>query len=522
MHTRFSCTAKRVGHGLLNLGFGLLCLQHLITTGQESDWTAAMLSVVGFSLGWWRPAAGLFALILLVPLISGLQLTVLSIPYSAILVIASSFWLGLVGRKLLPRAEALGSRTESVAAPDPSGNWIDQIVNTLATIALISMYVQICRHGDAPAILQRICPSSMPHDTSYFLPGFLWLHGLFYFRAIREHSLSGITAPAGVKLVLLVQMTLLLLFFGVQWLSGIPFRWIPGFQSPYEDIATFGIMAACLMVACLALIRRGPNDRSWILGSMAVFLAIAVGASWSRGTWLAATVFICALAFLRLPRSAGALVIAALLSTIVILDVRMPPIAANEHTFLSRLMALVRPENLSIMSTGRFAIYGQAVAMIRDRPWTGHGIGSFFGDVPRYPRPDDPFYNAPHFAHNIWLQMAAEQGVLVATLFIGLVGWALWRGIRCWNTFRRLQTKGVFIPEQTRAELHLVLALTLMLGAYLQANMTWEILLVHPTQPFFFWFLLAALWTMTERVNASISSLGKSKPAEPKQEQFSS
>ena len=492
---------------LLNLGFGLLCLRFLFAAGQSADWTFGLLTVTGFGLAWWRPSAGLFVLVLSLPLIGGLEKTVLSLPYSAVLAIASSLWLGLSARKLFRIPPARSPGGASASAGQRPVAWPDLLVEVLAIIALVSLGIQIWRQDAAPDFWRHFWQQTShgTGDPAYFLTaGFLWLHGLFNLRALRESE--GIT-PGGIKLVFLVHGILLLFFFGLEWLVDLPARWTPGFQSPYEDIATFGIMAACGLLLCLTLMRRESWPRTLLLGMGTLLLVVAVGASWSRGTWLTSAVFLCVLALLRLPRTVAIVVPAILLSTVVLLNLNANRIPLESQSFLERLMSLVRFEDPRNKSD-RFDLYQKAWVMIRAQPWTGHGIGTFYNLSPRYARQDDPNGAMPQLPHNILLQLAAEQGVPAATLFIGLIGWILWRGIRCWNSYRRLAVGGEE-GETARSIAHLTLALTLALGAYLQANMTWDILMVHPSQPYFFWFLMAALWATTDRANRQIASLGE-------------
>ena len=512
MRTSFFPKLKRSWNALLNLGFGLLCIRFLFVTSQESDWTAVLLSAVGFALGWWRPATSLFVFILSLSLISGLELTVLFAPYSAVLTIASSLWLGLSARKLFPVPLAESTEIKPADAPGRTAGRMALIIDVLVTIALVSVYIQTWRDSVAPDFWRRIWPPAsvgLGGNTSYFLPGFLWLHGLFYFRAIREHPSADIISPAGIKLTLLVNGIVLLFFLGVQWKFDLPARWVPGFQSPYEDIATFGIMAGCFLLCGLALLRRGSLPWSLLLGPGAVLLVVAVIASWSRGTWLASSTFLVVLALLRLPRFIAILIPAALLSAMIFLNLNVGQHPSVDRSYLDKLVSLVRFESPRAKNLERFDLYYKALAMIHERPWTGHGVGSFYGSSPSYASQSDPKPNLPQFAHNILLQLAAEQGVPVAILFSGLVGWAFWRGIRCWNSYRQREAGGSMETETARVLAHLALALTLALGAYIQANMTWEILLVHPTQPYFFWFLMAALWATTDRANGQIRAPGK-------------
>jgi O-antigen ligase len=511
MRPRFSLILKYAWTALLNLGFGLLCGRFLFAAGHTGDWSLVMLAAGSFVLGWWNPCASLFALILSFSLVSGLERTVLHVPSSAVLTIASALWLGLTVRSFFPVPSKERACTAPADHPNCANDWITLVVEILAAIALVAMSMQTWSQGAKPDFWTQFWHWTHfgSGDPLYFLTsGFLWLHGLFYFRAIRPNS--EILTPASINLVLFVNGIVLLFFHGVQWLFDYPARWNPGFESPYEDIATFGIMAACFLTLCLALIRRGNMSQLFVLLLGALLLTVAVGASWSRGSWLTCATFLVVLAWLRLPRSAVIAVLVTLVGVVIFLNLnagKMPPTVQ-----VSRLISLVRFENLEGKSAGRFSLYHRAWVMIQERPWTGHGIGVFYRKATSYTKPGDPYAETHHLPHNVLLQLAVEQGVPVALLFVGLVGRTLWCGARGWiiHQSRRAIVKGDSrVPNDPLA--HLILGLTLALAAYLQANMTWDILLVHPTQPFFFWFLIAALWATVKRVDAASPSVAATK-----------
>lgn len=499
---------------MLNLGFGLLCIRFLFAAGHSGNWSLVMLGVASFALGWWHPAASLFALILSLSLASGLERTVLHVPYSTVLTIASALWLGLIARKIFPAPTAEGTCVEPAESANRAAGWMMLIVEVLATIALLALFIQVWHQNATPGFWTPFWHQAhySPADPAYFLTsGFLWLHGLFCFRAIREHLTAVDLAPTGIKLAFLVNGVVLLLFHGVQWLLDFPARWIPGFESPYEDIATFGIMATCFLTVCLTLMRRSHARSLFVLIPGALLLAIAVGASWSRGTWLACTIALGVLAVVRLPRSVTILLTSSLLGAVIFLNLSMERGSLPDWPYLGRVASLVRFEAPLTKLSDRSELHLKALTMIGERPWTGHGIGTFFLRAPRYARPGDSSATIPQLPHNLLLQLAAEQGVPVAGLFLCLVGTTLWRGARCWVEYARLNLRHIADPpEAVRSRSLLALGLTLMLAAYLQANMTWDILLIHPTQPFFFWLLMAALLATTDHANAPISSLGKS------------
>jgi O-antigen ligase len=154
------------------------------------------------------------------------------------------------------------------------------------------------------------------------------------------------------------------------------------------------------------------------------------------------------------------------------------------------LVTLARIENPANKSTDRVNLYKKAARMIQKSPLVGHGIGSFYLTSPNYAQQDDTYATLPDFAHNTFLQIAAEQGVPIAALFASLITIILCRGFSTWH---RRAASG---PQSSAAAL-LVLGVSLALGAYLQTQMTANSLNVYVSNQFFFWFLMAAILALS-------------------------
>jgi tetratricopeptide (TPR) repeat protein len=93
-------------------------------------------------------------------------------------------------------------------------------------------------------------------------------------------------------------------------------------------------------------------------------------------------------------------------------------------------------------AAGRLAMWRASLDMIRSRPLLGGGPGSFASGYPaRHARilrenPAFPYFHTEN-AHNDWLQLPAEEGVLVFGLWLWI--WAIfaagaWRGVRAGNS----------------------------------------------------------------------------------------
>ena len=77
------------------------------------------------------------------------------------------------------------------------------------------------------------------------------------------------------------------------------------------------------------------------------------------------------------------------------------------------------------ISSSRFGIWANTLALIRAHPWVGVGFGEFNFAWTLTPFPGRPIAFFDH-AHNLPLHLAAELGLPLAALVLGLLGWALW------------------------------------------------------------------------------------------------
>jgi O-antigen ligase len=78
------------------------------------------------------------------------------------------------------------------------------------------------------------------------------------------------------------------------------------------------------------------------------------------------------------------------------------------------------------ISSSRFGIWSNTLALIRADPWLGVGFGEFNFAWTLTPFPDRPIAFFDH-SHNLPLQLAVELGVPLAALVQALLGWSLWR-----------------------------------------------------------------------------------------------
>lgn len=79
-----------------------------------------------------------------------------------------------------------------------------------------------------------------------------------------------------------------------------------------------------------------------------------------------------------------------------------------------------------VESTDRFAIYAQTWDMIQDRPFTGFGYDAFAPAFELYRAPPLVTENYIDLAHNSYLALWSEQGILIGSIPMVLMGWSFW------------------------------------------------------------------------------------------------
>jgi putative inorganic carbon (HCO3(-)) transporter len=159
----------------------------------------------------------------------------------------------------------------------------------------------------------------------------------------------------------------------------------------------------------------------------ALLLAVALGMSWSRGAWLGTGAsLLVMLAAVPRRRAVGLFVLGAvaLMATGLILSSLVP-----NSIILSRLTdfadyvrfedvrgTAINDANYAVIE--RLAHWQSAIAMLRHRPWTGIGLGCYELAYPAFALVNWP--NALGHAHNYYLNVAAETGLLGLVAFLAL------------------------------------------------------------------------------------------------------
>jgi O-antigen ligase len=199
--------------------------------------------------------------------------------------------------------------------------------------------------------------------------------------------------------------------------------------------------AAVLVAAIpLALALPAVSSRTWMrpLGWIGVVVCLlGVFATLSRGGLLAlGVVLVCAVLFGGRWRSRAALLLAGTaLCTIGYFTV-LAPLTARERVTMTT-------------SNGRLDIWRVGWRMVQAHPLRGVGAGNFQDAAVHYVQAPGPIasarliVDAPHVAHNVYLELLADLGIPGLLAFVGVAMFSLLAGLRAARAFERQGDSGL-------------------------------------------------------------------------------
>ncbi len=177
---------------------------------------------------------------------------------------------------------------------------------------------------------------------------------------------------------------------------------------PYRnpiDLATYLSFVILFLVSYAAVLKSRIR---WLVWMIVLFSLIVFARTLALGAWLG---FVMAIGLVLLPWDKQLRRQALLLFVLFII---------GAWFFLYRTGLMHAVFSLSdIGTTDRKAMWRTAIAMIIDRPWLGHGINTFMSNYLRYWVGGE---HMPRYAHNCYLQMAAEAGLVGLGAFLAVLG----------------------------------------------------------------------------------------------------
>jgi len=188
---------------------------------------------------------------------------------------------------------------------------------------------------------------------------------------------------------------------------------------PYEnpiDLAAFFMVAVPCLTAFAVTRRRRLR---WLIGGVVLAAIGCLGRTMAFGVWLGLGLAAAAMAVAGPPALRRGVL---LMATAAALSVGF---------FLHRTGMFREIVTLSDVGTAdRVVMWQAAVNMIKDRPVLGHGVNTFMANYLAYWVGGE---RQPRYAHNCYLQVAAETGIVGLAAFLWLL-WVLHRTL--WSSIR--------------------------------------------------------------------------------------
>ncbi len=197
--------------------------------------------------------------------------------------------------------------------------------------------------------------------------------------------------------------------------------------------------------------RSRPKTEYWTLGVitenfLAGLGAVSLGAmlaavvmSWSRGAWLGVGAGLIVTIIVQSRRVFGLSIIAAFVITFIVLLSSIniiPTVIADRFSGIADYFGVfdvrgVKVDDANFAIVERMAHWQSAATMFAEHPVLGVGIGNYAAAYPAYslPRWDDPLGHA----HNYYLNVAAEAGLVGLAAYLILWAsafWQSWRAVR--------------------------------------------------------------------------------------------
>ena len=185
------------------------------------------------------------------------------------------------------------------------------------------------------------------------------------------------------------------------------------FQMP-GDLAAYLEPALCLLLSFWFL--RFKKGISYWLRMESILLLVLLVASLSRAGWLGFSVGVCFLGSVENKK-----ILFVVFATFLISMITQFYLLKSPVNIIGHLRGIFSFSDFS--SLDRKDIWLAALRMIKDKPLFGHGLSTFMGNFTRYC--PDYYYYLKHsiipYAHNCYLQMAAESGLFGLASFLYLI-----------------------------------------------------------------------------------------------------
>ena len=422
-------------------------------------------------LSLWKTLWCLYGFLIIIPLVSGLQMLgfMQAIPFISL--IFATIYLSYLPKRLFFEKGDISPWTK-----------IGNLADILSAIVLLSLIFMLVPYPlDVIVDLVWYVPSDM-HESFYSIEAaYIILQGLFFYR-VAELEINSRRMWFRLIPVLYLQASIIIFFSMLQWVFRKPTP-LKGFAiySPFDDIHSYGSYIVLLCFVFMGCMLSGSLRHRLINGVYWGFFSLLVVLSYSRGTWLAAITVGTAFIIHKLSIRKKFLSISCLLIILLYVNLFPNSLLKSSNTHISRLGQLVVAKELFSESGGyvRIALWKRASSIISDFPITGSGIGTFYRISPLYEDLSKGEYRDFYEnAHNYFLQLASDLGLLALLVFLGIL----------FHTYRA----GLTVLSENGESSAFVRGLLFGLSAYLITCLTSHPLLLL-NQQFLFWFIIASI-----------------------------
>jgi O-antigen ligase len=253
--------------------------------------------------------------------------------------------------------------------------------------------------------------------------------------------------------------------------------WIPRPAGPVGDPNFYALMLVPLIPLAFHHMRHSASAAARCLAlAAALVLAVAVVLTYSRGGYIALVAVLVASALLRLVRWRSILIagVVGLLAVVILSPSHAGRIAGMADVVPVALGQAQSPDDPSV--SNRINEMATGVRMFIDHPALGVGIRNFPEHFQDYARPRGIETPDPRSPHSLFIQIAAETGIIgLAAFLIVLASLFFWLR-RAWRR-----------PDQPAELRDAARAMAAALAGYLVGS-----LFLHAAYPRFFYVLVAA------------------------------
>jgi putative inorganic carbon (HCO3(-)) transporter len=215
--------------------------------------------------------------------------------------------------------------------------------------------------------------------------------------------------------------------------------------NPYAGYLGLALPLAMGLVAAGVLRTEGRVKARWWMfaATCGALMLAALVMTWSRGAWLGFAAAVAMMAVAVVARNGRAAVLGTVLAVVVVYALlagglaRVPPAISQRFSDFIPYLGVTDVEGREITDANfavleRVAHWQAALGMWTDHPWLGVGIGNYEPAYAEYSLPQ--WRIALGHAHNYYLNIGAEAGVLGLTAYLLLWGAAL---VGAWQATRR-------------------------------------------------------------------------------------